>query len=199
MPSHRIRAAALAAAALAVPAVLALTAAPAAAHNELRSSNPADGAALTALPPAVVLTFAENADPRFVRIAATGPDRRSLAAGAPVVTGAVVRQPLAAGTASGTYTVAFRVVSRDGHPVQGSVTFTATLPATGGGPSGAAPSPSTAPSDLDPRTAAVANVSNGRGGGWLVYALAGAGLLALVGVVALVVRSGRRGASPAGH
>jgi hypothetical protein len=42
-------------------------------------------------------------------------------------------------------------------------------------------------------------VSNGRGGGWLVYALAGAGLLALVGVVALVVRSGRRGASPAGH
>jgi methionine-rich copper-binding protein CopC len=120
--SNRIRIAVLA---LAVPAVLALAAAPASAHNELQSSNPATGSRLTALPDSVVLTFEEETDPRFVKVAATGPDGRSVAAGGPRISGATVSQPLTPGAANGQYTVAYRVVSKDGHPVQGSVTFTA--------------------------------------------------------------------------
>jgi hypothetical protein len=187
MPS-RIRAALLAAAAsIAVPAVLALTAAPAQAHNELLSSSPAERAQLTALPRVVELTFAETADPRFVKIAATGPDGRSVAAGTPTVSGTVVRQPLSPGAASGAYTVAYRVVSKDGHPVQGSVTFTATLAAGSTSPTASPSSTEPGVGTADQPTRKVAKVEKDSRG-WLLYLVGSLGTLALIGV-ALVMRS----------
>lgn len=180
MPSARIRGAVLA---VAVPAMLALTAAPALAHNELLSSTPTEGDQLTVLPPAVELSFAEAADPRFVKIAATGPDGASVAAGTPTVTGKVVSQPLAAGTASGTYTVSYRVVSKDGHPVSGKVTFKATLPVPSESPS---PSPSSA-APVEPVTTNVA-AKEDSGNGWILYALAVVGVVVLGGG-ALALRS----------
>ncbi len=187
MPSARIRGAVIA---LAVPAMLALTAAPALAHNELLSSTPTEGDQLTALPPAVELRFAEAADPRFVKIAATGPDGASVAAGTPTVTGKVVSQPLAAGAASGTYTVSYRVVSKDGHPVSGKVTFKATLPV----PS-ESPSPSPAPSSAAPVEPVTTNVAaeEDSGNGWILYALAVVGLVVLGGgALALRSRASRK-------
>jgi len=190
VPSSRIRIAALTlAAGIAVPAVLALTAAPASAHNELLSSSPASGARVTALPSDIVLTFAEQTDPRFVKIAATGPDGASVAAGAPQVAGTKVSQPLAAGTASGQYTIAYRVVSKDGHPVQGSLTFTATLPAAE--PSAAGTPPATTnpagvagapPADQVAKTASTGGLSG------FGYALTGLGVLAVLGAVLMLVR-----------
>jgi methionine-rich copper-binding protein CopC len=180
MPSARIRAAVLG---LAVPAVLALTAAPAAAHNELLSSTPKQGAQLTSLPAAIELKFGEAADARFVKIAATGPDGSSVAAGKPTVTGTVVSQPLTPGTASGTYTVAYRVVSKDGHPVSGKVTFTATLQVPT-----VATSPSTAPAEVAAAPKKAAATQEGEGNGWMLYAAIGAGVL-LLGALALGLRS----------
>jgi methionine-rich copper-binding protein CopC len=102
-------------AAMVAPAVLA--------HAQLLSSDPANGANL-ATTDAVSLTFNEDINPDFVQIVAEGP-QGDVADGDPVVAGPVVTQPIAP-TASGAHTVTYRVVSADGHPVSGSVTFTLT-------------------------------------------------------------------------
>jgi len=178
MPSARFRAAVLG---LAVPALLALTAAPAAAHNDLVSSTPKSGSSVTALPQTVELTFADEADPRFVKIATTGPDGSSVTVGTPTVTGTVVRQPIRPGTASGTYTVAYRVVSKDGHPVSGKIEFTAT-------PAGSRAAPVEAPvRGTEPKKVAAATKDSG-GNGWMLYAAIGVGVL-LLGGLALRLRS----------
>jgi len=194
----RIRAILLAIASLpAVPAILALSTAPASAHSELVSSNPADGATLTALPPAVVLTFAEPANPRFLKIAATGPDGQSIAAGAPVAAGTSVCQPLTAASASGRYTVAYRVVSQDGHPVQGSVSFTATMPAAA--PTASSPlEPTPSAAAAEPATRPVARVEQSDDRDWLVYGFAALGLVTVAGAT-LFVWVRRRAASAAGN
>jgi len=122
-----------------------LTGSPAQAHNFLESSTPAKDAALTVAPPAAVLVFSERVNPSFARVAVTGADGRSVTTGKPQTSGAQVTQPLAV-TVSGQYTVAYRVVSADGHPVQGVVKFSVTLPT---------PSPSPVPSAPETSAAAV--------------------------------------------
>lgn len=195
MPSFRIRVAVLTAAtALAVPAVVALAAAPASAHNELLSSNPSDGARLTAMPQEVLLRFAEQTDPRFVRITALDPYGESVATGNPVISGNVVRQSLTPVTSSGRYAVAYRVVSLDGHPVTGTVTFAVTLPSPSPTPSSttvAAPPVGAPPADNAPQTRTVA-ARGSNSPDWLPYALAGAGALGVLGVALLLFRSTRR-------
>jgi hypothetical protein len=186
-------------AATAVSLMLAFSASPAAAHNELTGSTPAAGSTVTSAPTGVQLTFEEPLNPRFVRIAVTGPDGRSVAAGAPALSGTSVRQPLTALT-SGRYVVSYRVVSQDGHPVQGTVRFTTTLPAppasVGVAPTTAPPAsaPAAAPPgaggtrDNDPPAARKAAQTDQTGNGWWPYALAGAALLGLIGAGAVLAR-----------
>lgn len=96
-------------------------AAPASAHTSLRSSSPADGATLTTPPGEVRLEFDERLASSPLAVAVTlagtrvesGPAR---ADGAAVVTPVTLPGP-------GAYTVAYRVVAGDGHPVQGTVRF----------------------------------------------------------------------------
>lgn len=125
---HRLRGPVRAGAALcaALAAVLLVPATPAWAHNALRESTPAGGARLAAAPQQVTLIFAERLDPKFTTIAVTAADRTTVAAGKPTVSGKRATQDLTPDLAAGTYTVAYRVVSVDGHPVQGSFTFTTT-------------------------------------------------------------------------
>ncbi|MEV4754447.1 copper resistance CopC family protein [Micromonospora sp. NPDC049559] len=61
-------------------------------------------------------------------IVVTDPARRPVAAGAPAVTGTRGTVALGRLPGNGTYTVAYRVVSVDGHPVQGSYPFTLAVP-----------------------------------------------------------------------
>jgi methionine-rich copper-binding protein CopC len=105
----------------------ALFASPAWAHDELASSDPKTGAVLESAPKVATLTFSEPVDARFVTIAVKRSDGKRVAAAKPEVAGAVVRQPLDA-LGDGAYTVAYRIVSEDGHPVNGTVTFTVTAP-----------------------------------------------------------------------
>ncbi len=59
---------------------------------------------------------------------------------------------------AGSYTVGYRVVSADGHPITGSYSFTVTAAAEGAGPeSGAAPAPSQDTPISTPTAAAVAD------------------------------------------
>lgn len=123
-PRRRSLPAVLAAAAVALAALL-LPAAPAFAHDELVSSDPSADAVLDALPAQITLTYSADildADSATV-IQVTDAAGTALADGAPTVSGPVVTQALA-GPASGVVTVVWRVVSGDGHPIDGTFTFT---------------------------------------------------------------------------
>ena len=115
-----VRARALAVLALAAAGV-AGSASAASAHATLDSTSPRAGAVVQAPLTAVRLTFDEAvASPAF--IAVTGPQGR-VDTGGTRVDDAVVSVGLKDPLPAGRYTVAFRVVSDDGHPVESSYTF----------------------------------------------------------------------------
>ena len=118
------------AAALGAGLVLALAAAPAYAHDELKSSSPADGATLAAPPAQVVLTFEEPPVELGAQVVVTGPDG-SVSSGAPRLDGDDVIQDVQPQAPAGRYTIGWRVTSDDGHPVSGTLAFTAQAAATG--------------------------------------------------------------------
>lgn len=98
----------------------------AAGHAGLAVSSPEDGAALDIAPEEVVLTFTEELLSDLVEISVLDADDTPV-----VVTevpqtpppGTDVKVPWPADLPPGEYSVAFRVVSADGHPVTGRITF----------------------------------------------------------------------------
>lgn len=137
--------AATALAAVLASALLLLTvggAAPAAAHTALVSSDPAEGATVATAPAQVTLTFTEAALALGTVVEVRGPDERVVSAGEPVLTGTSVSQALAGELPAGRYTALWRATSADGHPIEGTLTFTAEGPTTAGAP-GAAPGDAT--------------------------------------------------------
>lgn len=111
----------------------------AAAHTALASSDPAEGAMEDTAPTIVTLTFTENISPEFANVAVTGSDGRNWVSEPAQVTGPQLRVSLSTDLPDGAaYTVGYRVVSADGHPVSGSFPFTV-APVLGNGP----PAPST--------------------------------------------------------
>jgi methionine-rich copper-binding protein CopC len=119
----RVRSVALVAG-LVLTAGLTLVAAPAQAHDELISSNPADKAQVAALPDQVVLTFEEPPVKTGSQVLIKGPSG-NVQTGDPQFTGDDVTQAVAPGSPAGTYTVTWRVTSDDGHAVFGTFSFTA--------------------------------------------------------------------------
>ncbi|SCL22781.1 copper resistance CopC family protein [Micromonospora inyonensis] len=112
------------------------SAAPAAAHNSLTGSSPADGARLAQAPTRIELRFLARLDPNRTKITVTGPDNVPASRGAPTVNGSRVRVTFVPG-AAGLYIVDYRVSSADGHPVSGEIRFTLTT----GTPADPSPSP----------------------------------------------------------
>ncbi|HEV2783304.1 MAG TPA: copper resistance CopC family protein [Actinophytocola sp.] len=115
---------------LAALAVLA-TATPALAHAELRSSTPAQGAALDAVPKQLLLTFSEPVSPMEITVAGSPGTQWTLgqiAVEGPTVTVPVVR---AVGPA-GPYAITWKVQAEDGDPISGAINFTLTVPASPG-------------------------------------------------------------------
>lgn len=119
-----------------------LGAAPAAAHNTLRSSDPADGATVATAPPQVTLTFDQEALDLGTQVVVTGPDGAVVSDGPAQLVDTSVVQPLVATLPAGAYTVEWRVTSADGHPLSGALAFTA----SGAAGAVAAPAPD-APAD----------------------------------------------------
>ncbi|GIH25602.1 copper resistance protein [Acrocarpospora phusangensis] len=115
-------------------AVLLLGTGPAYAHTSLLTSDPLRGAQVEALRK-VTLEFTESV--RFPVVIVTGPGGLRYEDGKPQVRGPKVLQDVGPQLPGGAYTIAYRVVSRDGHPVEGEIPFRLTPPATPGGPSAA--------------------------------------------------------------
>ncbi|MBO9569629.1 MAG: copper resistance protein CopC [Cellulomonas iranensis] len=113
--------------ALVVTGLLALTTAgPAAAHNALRSSDPADGSTVATAPDAITLTFDQAALELGTEIVVTAADGTIVSEGPAQLVDTSVVQPLAAERPAGAYSVMWRVTSADGHPIIGAFSFTAT-------------------------------------------------------------------------
>lgn len=93
------------------------------AHTSLIASDPADGAVLDTAPTTVTLTFDDSLADLEPAVIVTGPDGGTHQSGPAVVDGAVLSSAVAPLTATGSYTVGYRVVSADGHPVEGLLRF----------------------------------------------------------------------------
>lgn len=97
-------------------------AAPAMAHATLVGGSPADGSTVSTPPAKVTLKFDEDIRTPSVVIV-TGPDGQRVDHGAVKVVNNVVSIPMAV-EGGGRYTVAYRVISADGHPVADETSFT---------------------------------------------------------------------------
>lgn len=91
------------------------------AHAALVASEPADGSSLDAAPPVLELRFDEAVSPIDLRVA--GPEGALTLPSTPTVRDGVIRALLPQELSPGTYFASFRIVSADGHPVGGGITF----------------------------------------------------------------------------
>ncbi|MDF2808371.1 MAG: hypothetical protein K0S43_3317 [Cellulosimicrobium sp.] len=106
--------------------VTTLTAAPASAHDRMLSSDPADGSQLATPPAAITLTFNTEPLPVEPQVVVSDSAGTVVTQGAPTIEGSTATLALDPAVAIGgdTYTVAWRVVSSDGHPIEGTFAFT---------------------------------------------------------------------------
>jgi methionine-rich copper-binding protein CopC len=96
---------------------------PAQAHAALVSSSPSDGAVVASAPTEVTFTFDETVmAPAYVVVKA--PDGSNVVQGSATISGATVTQAVRLVPQQGAYSASYRVVSDDGHPVQGTIDFT---------------------------------------------------------------------------
>jgi copper transport protein len=109
-------------AALVLLAVL-IPGAPASAHAELIATDPADGAIVEKAPEALTLQFTEGVSLRPDGVRVLDSNGKRVDAGSASASGPDVTVPLDGTIADGTYVVAWRAVSEDGHPIRGSYTF----------------------------------------------------------------------------
>ncbi|WP_162605330.1 copper resistance CopC family protein [Jiangella ureilytica] len=119
---------------------------PALAHDQLVGSTPEDGGTVSTPLTSVELVFSAAIPGEFVQVAVTDAAGGSFADGAPQTVGDTVSQAVTQ-LPDGEYTIAYRVVSSDGHPIDGTVAFTV----AGVGPAEPAGTPSS-PAEQPPST-----------------------------------------------
>lgn len=119
-----VRPAALAALFAALLAALLAIGAPAQAHDTLLESDPADGATLETSPEAITLTYSADILEVSPLVRITDENGEQLAEITPSVDGPVATATLEEPLPAGTSTVQWRVVSSDGHPIEGTFEVT---------------------------------------------------------------------------
>jgi methionine-rich copper-binding protein CopC len=106
-------------------ALLLVGAGPASAHASLVGSDPEEGASSATAPTSITLTFNENVgNPAYVTV--TAPDGTKVDVSAVRAVDKQVTAAVARTDQKGRYTATYRVVSADGHPVEGAIHYTAT-------------------------------------------------------------------------
>jgi methionine-rich copper-binding protein CopC len=180
---------------LALATLLGLTT-PAMAHNVLVSSDPADGATLDSAPESVTLTFDQSVQDVGNQIAVTGPEGGQWTDGDVQVRGNIVTVGLRPLGPAGEYTIGYRILSADGHPVQGEVTFTMSQAGSGTsapGDSGAGQSATTAPPAGSTATAPTraAPSAEGDSSGLPVWVWVVGGVVLLAAGLTVALRMGR--------
>ncbi len=93
------------------------------AHDSLVSTSPSDGDVLEAMPSEISLVFSDTVLEIGNEVILTGPDGAQVSTGELSISDSTVRVPVGETSAQGTYTLAWRVVSSDGHPISGQFSF----------------------------------------------------------------------------
>lgn len=102
----------------------------ASAHSSVRDTDPREGTVLKTAPKQVTMTFTESVGISDDSIRVLSPDNRRMNAGPAEHAGGsdTVRVRLQDDLPEGTFTVAWRVVSADSHPISGAFTFSVGAP-----------------------------------------------------------------------
>lgn len=173
-------------------------AAPAAAHDDIVAASPAAGSSIGVGPNEISLTFSGEilTETSAVVIEVIAPDGQNVAVDPPEIDGTTVTQGLAPEQVPGVYTVRWRVVSSDGHPISDEYTYTLealTVPASTPTPSAAAseqsPEPSPTPTDTS-STSGGHGQPTGGGAALPILAIA-SGVIILGGILVVVLMVGR--------
>lgn len=151
VPGVRNAVAVIVAFVMAVLLSVSLSATPASAHDELAGSNPEDGATVAQVPDQIELTFSNVPSAIGSQVQVLDSANEDWAEGDVQITDTVASQAVRSGAPAGQYTVNWRIVSSDAHPIEGSFAFTAeaaggaaggeTGGAAGGGAAGAEATP----------------------------------------------------------
>ncbi|MEJ2860954.1 copper resistance CopC family protein [Actinomycetospora flava] len=190
-PSARTRPLAALLGGLLALAVLLLTAGTASAHDVVTGSDPADGSTVATAPTQVSVTFSDDPQGQLSTLTVVGPDGAHHEQGQATTQGSVVSVPVGPLGQAGRYEVGYRIISSDGHPTTGSVTFDLTTPSapasTAAAPGPAAPSGHAGHEAAPPSPAAAAGPDSSGGGvpAWVFVVIA---IVVVGGAVALVLR-----------
>ena len=121
-------------------AVMLALPAPAQAHDTLLSTDPEDGATLETSPKDITFTFSADILEVSPLVRITDEDGTELAEIVPTIDGPTATATLPEPLPAGTHSIQWRVVSSDGHPIEGTLTLTveqdpkgAAEPSDGGG------------------------------------------------------------------
>jgi copper transport protein len=132
-------------------------------HATLLSSEPAAKSTVTTAPRRIRLVFSEEIEPSLGRIRLVGPGGRVISlksSGDPRDVSALVA-PVTSPLEPGVYRVAWRIVSEDGHPIDGEYSFTLAAPSDSARPPAIA-SPSTPTPAPDRQLSAADTTDAGR-------------------------------------
>lgn len=183
----------------------------ASAHDAAESTSPANGSTVATVPDTVSITFNNRPLPLGSQIAVNDGQGRNWADGAVDIVDSTVSQKLRPGAPAGAYTVVWRVVSSDSHPIEGIFSFTASgsgstsgtgSTATAGpgaqSPAAEVPTVGTAPAGAGSAAPAVPEASQPFP--WSIVAFAGVALalLVILGVTARRRLAAGDEASPVG-
>ena len=98
------------------------------AHAQLTSSNPKKNEVIKTLPSLVWLEFDGDllsfGNKQIHKLTVTNSKKVRVDIGGPIVGGARISTKLKAGLPAGKFLISYRIVSEDGHPVEGSFSFT---------------------------------------------------------------------------
>lgn len=187
----RLLLALLAGALLAALALVASPASPASAHDELVSSSPAEGETLATAPTQAQLTFSGEISNVGIAFSLTdGAGTLLDLPTVPSIEGSVVSIELPALT-DGPYALTWRVVSSDGHPITGTISF-AVGAAEAASADTAAPAATAGETDGATAVGGDALTPSEPLPGWAVIAIAVGGFAVLVGAIIGIVARFRR-------
>lgn len=180
-------------------AALLVLGAPAQAHDTLLESDPADGATLETSPEAITLTYSADILDVSPLVRITDESGEQIAEITPSVDGPVATAPLEEPLPAGESTIQWRVVSSDGHPIEGTFTVTVEQDAAADpteAPAEEQPTEESAPAETtaaDEETQpAAAEDAEDEGGSSMALILVVLGVIVVGAVVAVLVTLRRR-------
>ncbi|MET1021253.1 MAG: copper resistance CopC family protein [Arthrobacter sp.] len=172
-------------------AVLLGAVAPASAHDAAESTSPASGETVAMPPEKVSVTFNKNPLSLGSQMQVNDSAGTNWADGAVEIVDNVVSQKLKPGAPAGAYTVVWRVVSSDSHPIEGTFTFTATAGAAGSTAAAAVPTMATAQPGITPAPAPVPDSSEPFPWSIVIFVGTAIGIVAVLGLMAKRRLTGR--------